>query len=92
MDTRSNIVSAINSFTSWERPWEFFPSVSSSPNLSTEERAVLEQIWEIAASEGTWVSLAEGSTNARALLTANYPWLPENALRQLVNGAAYQWR
>ena len=95
MDRRANIISAIEGFSNWERPWEFFSAVSSSPVLSDEDRAELEKIWAFAAEKTAWMSckdLSEGCANATAKLAASYPWLPKSALSQLVNGAAYQWR
>ena len=87
------IAVAIESFDHWNRPWEFYSSVSEL--LGPVERAELERVWATAADAAGWSTckdLAHGSALADARLSVSYPWLSAKARQQLVNGAAYQWR
>jgi hypothetical protein len=93
MDSHRELIAAIESFDHWGRPWEFYPSVSSV--LSSGAREDLARIWAAATEATIWSScedLAHGSSVAEARLSLDYPWLSVGARRQLVNGAAYQWR
>ena len=95
MEIHRELVTAIESFDRWERPWEFFKAVSSSPSLDAIARGELERIWATACETEGWSTckdLSHGCSLAEARLLAGYPWLTAKARRQLVNGAAYQWR
>jgi len=96
MEKHSNIVSAIQSFTRWERPWEFFPSISASPILSTAERAELEKIWEVAAGQDTWVSVFSSAERAeleeiRGVAAGQDPWADSIAYATARLSASYPW-
>jgi hypothetical protein len=93
METHCKIVAAIESYNSWERPWEFFPSVLSS--LELDARKEMEHVWATAGEAAIWSTckdLAHGCSLADAHLSENYPWLSVKARQQLVNGVAYQWQ
>ena len=93
MAMHRKLAAAIESFNRWDRPWEFYTSVSSS--VDPDARGNLEHIWATAAETAGWSTckdLAHGCLLADARLSVSYPWLSAKARQQLVNGAAYQWR
>lgn len=93
MEVHCKLVAAIEGFSHWDRPWDFFTHVSSL--LAPDARGELERIWATANEAAGWTvgnDLAHGCSLADARLSVNYPWLSTQARRQLVNGAAYQWR
>lgn len=93
MDLRRELVAAVESFDDWGRPWEFYVSVSAL--LSNDAREELARIWATATERAIWSAcedLAQGCSLAEGRLSLDYPWLSAGARRQLVNGAAYQWR
>jgi hypothetical protein len=95
MELHSKLVAAIENFDCWDRPWEFYTLVSSSSSLNAVARAELERIWATATETGGWSTckdLTHGCSLADNRLSISYPWLSAEARRQLVNGAAYQWR
>lgn len=93
METHHKIAAAIESFDCWNRPWEFYASISSlvDPAMLGE----LAHIWATAADDASWRTckdLAHGCSLTDARLSVCYPWLSAKARRQLVNAASYQWR
>lgn len=93
MDLRRELIEAVESFDDWGRPWEFYASVSSL--LSNDACEELAHIWAAAMEATIWSAcddLAQGCSLAEGRLSLSYPWLSVGARRQLVNGAAYQWR
>ena len=95
MEMQRKIVEAIESFDRWEHPWEFYKAVSISSSLDAVAREELKRIWATAGETAGWSTckdLSHGCALANARLSASYPCLSAKAKRQLVNGAAYQWR
>jgi len=93
MEVHRQLVAAIENFDAWDRPWEFYASVSSL--LRPDARSELEQIWAIATDSVGWSTcedLAQGCSLAEVRLANGFPWLSAKARKQLGNGAAYQWR
>jgi hypothetical protein len=88
------LVSAIEAFDRWERPWEFYESVSSATSLDVDDREKLKRIWEVAIESGGWLAstdFVDGCSLVDDRLSSGFPWLSAKARRQLVNGASYQW-
>ena len=93
MEVQRKIVASIENFDRWDRPWDFYPYVSSL--LAPNTREELERIWAAANDTASWATgkdLTQGCSLADARLSNSYPWLSVVARRQLVKGAAYQWR
>jgi hypothetical protein len=93
MEMQRELAAAIEEFDAWDRPWEFYASVSSS--LRPAARPELERIWATAIDSVGWSTcedLAQGSSLAETRLSQSFPWLSAKARKQLASGAAYQWR
>lgn len=93
METHLTINTAIESFDDWERPWAFFTQVSSL--LAPDVRREFERTWATATEAAVWSTCKDplhGCALANERLSVSYPWLSGKARRQLVSGAAYQWR
>ena len=93
MEMHRELVAAIEDFDTWDRPWEFYASVSSL--LRPDARSELERIWATATDSAGWSTcedLAQGCLLAEVRLTQSFPWLSAKARKQLGNGASYQWR
>jgi hypothetical protein len=93
MEVHREVVAAIEKFDAWDRPWEFYASVSSL--LGPGARSELERIWATATDSAGWSTcedLAQGCSLTEIRLAQNFPWLSAKSRKQLGNGAAYQWR
>jgi hypothetical protein len=93
MEMHRELVAAIEGFGAWDRPWEFYASVSSL--LRPDARSELERIWATATDSAAWSTcedLVQGCALAEIRLTESFPWLSAKARKQLGNGASYQWR
>lgn len=95
MGSPTNVVKAIESFSSWDRPWEFYSNVSMDPCLNGADREWLEQTWSAACDHNLWPSadrLAEGAATVETALRERFPLLSTLACQQLAKAASYQWR
>ena len=90
---QSSLLAAIESFDDWNRPWTFYPTVIQLVSAADSER--FETIWSAATSEGLWVTrddLCKSAEEAEIFIAEKFTELSAKAVRQVVNGAAYQWR
>ena len=95
MSNPASAAKVVESFDSWDTPWEFFTSVSASQALNDEDRRLLEEAWASACNRSIWIStdnLASGVVAAETALSESFPWLSPLACQQLARAAAYQWR
>lgn len=89
---RDGVVAAIEAFDAWERPWEFSSSVSGSPTLTPDDRAVAHQVWLAACDARNWQHAASAQTVVNRTLQEQFPWLTELARAQLIRAASYEWK
>ena len=95
MGNPANVVKAIESFDSWNTPWEFAKSVSVALASDPSDCLLFEQVWAKACDREIWLptdSLGSGAVAAESALSASFPWLSPMASQQLAKGASYQWR
>lgn len=93
MEVHRQLVAVIEDFDAWDRPWEFYASVSAL--VRPGARYELEQVWAVATDSAAWSTcedLSQGCSLAEVRLANSFPWLSAKARKQLGNGAAYQWR
>jgi hypothetical protein len=94
MSNHANVVRAIETFDSWNSPWEFASSVLAAlPD--PDDSQLFEQIWTAACDREIWLfadNLASGTAAVESALSEGFSWLPLLACQQLARGAAYQWR
>ena len=90
----SRINEVIERYDAWDKPWEFPYSVSSDTSLGVEERAVFESAWSVARDSALWTSneYSECFRLCEVRIAEIFPWLTPRARKQIVNGAAYEWR
>jgi len=90
----SKIIAAVDAFTRWNRPWEFYEITKAHVFLSNDDRAELAEIWKEVCRADHWMHplLSQGAAAADQSLTARFPWLPSQTRVQFVNAASYQWR
>ncbi|APP77805.1 hypothetical protein BJD12_11805 [Xanthomonas vesicatoria ATCC 35937] len=89
------VVTAIESFERWSAPWTFFDTVHATPQLTAEDRLLLQQVWSVACDAERWTSspaLDAGAAATESALTTRFAWLPPQACRQLARAASYAWR
>lgn len=89
-----NILTAVEGFTDWSKPWRFLESVLTHTDLSDEDRVVVRRIWADVCSAAHWAErkLFEGSEAANQALKAAHPWLSLVARAHFVRAAAYEWQ
>jgi hypothetical protein len=89
-----NINAAIERYASWERPWDFFGSVSADGSLDDADRSEFQKVWSAACEPQLWTTCTfpECLVLCEAHLAERFGWLSTHARKQIVNGAAYQWR
>lgn len=95
MERYRTLVLEIEKFESWEQPWRFYEVFSTSPSLDADAREMLYTIWLAAIENPSWRmsnDLEASCSLADARLKSDFPWLSEQARRQLVNAVSYQWR
>lgn len=95
MELHQTLVLAIERFEGWEQPWIFYEVLSASPSLDAEAREMLYTIWIAANEYPSWRMSNDFEAScflADARLKSDFPWLSEQARRQLVNAVSYQWR
>jgi hypothetical protein len=91
---QSNVIVAVDAFTGWTRPWEFYERTKAHALLSNDDRAELAEIWNEVCKADHWRHplLLQGAAAADQSLIARFPWLPSQTRAQLLNAASYQWR
>lgn len=93
MELHRILVSEIEKFDGWGLPWSFYEALSASPILDDDARELLHIVWVAAIEYPSWSNDLEDSCSlADARLMSAFPWLSEEARRQLIKAASYQWR
>ncbi|WP_095098980.1 hypothetical protein [Pseudomonas sp. Irchel 3A5] len=95
MELHLTLVLEIEKFESWEQPWRFYEVLSASTSLDADAREMLHIVWIAAIEYPSWRMSNELEAScllADARLKSDFPWLSEQARRQLVNAVAYLWR
>jgi len=94
MESLTRLVTVIEGYKAWDRPGEFFATISSDPSLDELGRVQLQRLWEFACDSDLWKheDLSACAADANARIAIGFPWLSVSARAQIINGAAYQWR
>ncbi|AZR31907.1 hypothetical protein DEG02_020925 [Xanthomonas vasicola] len=95
MADAARVVSAVESFDSWQAPWTFIQVVRAAPHLDADDRVLLEQAWTVACHADHWMSgrtLEAGAAAAESALSKRFAWLSPLACRQFARAASYAWR
>jgi hypothetical protein len=94
MESQTRLVTVIESYKAWDRPEEFFATISSDSSLYEADREQLQRIWESACDSQLWKQedLGACAADANARIAVSFPWLSAFARAQMINGAAYHWR
>ncbi|QSI76651.1 hypothetical protein [Niveibacterium microcysteis] len=84
----------IERFDRWSEPWSFEASVETKLAGFGEELLLFQSVWATACEPEIWISgtFVEACANTAIAISKQYPWLYAKAVRQIANGAAYQWR
>lgn len=85
---------ALSRFANWSKPWEYLADTLSFPGLTADQVAQIETIWSEASKADHWVGVSSrpGAELASETLRMKYPWLSEQSIANLIDGASYQWK
>jgi hypothetical protein len=86
--------SAIEAFDNWHQPWTFYDSVIAYAEFGEIERNTIDAIWLQVCDKSIWLSgtIQECCMCIEKVISKNFPWLSVQARKQVINGAAYQWK
>ena len=88
-----NVSLIIESFNDWGKPWTFYKYVINNPKISEDEKNEFSKIYKDASEFELWnfPDLSEGAKNSTLYLKKNTPFTDE-AIKQIVNAIAYEWK
>lgn len=92
--TNPEVNEALEQFSDWSMPWAYMRETMATNGLTINDVILVEEVWQEANSFVHWTepSIEAGVNLAASALRAKYSWLSEEAICNLVRGAAYQWR
>ncbi|WP_201315937.1 hypothetical protein [Dyella sp. EPa41] len=92
--SESTILTAVEGFADWSKPWRFLEAVLTHADLSAEDRMVVRAIWADTCNAAHWSErqLFDGSEAASQALKAAHPWLSLIARTHFIRAAAHEWQ
>lgn len=91
---KSNILTTVEGFADWSKPWRFLEAVLTHEDLSEADRVVVRSIWADVCSAVHWQGrvLFDGSEAANKAMKSTHPWLSLIARMHFVRAASYEWQ
>lgn len=92
--SESNILTAVEGFAEWSKPWRFLEVVLTHEGLSEADRVVVRGIWADVCSAIHWQerNLFDGSEAANLALKSGHAWLSLIARTHFVRAASHEWQ
>ena len=92
--SESSILSVVEGFAHWSKPWQFLETVMTHDGLSEADRVVTRNIWTEVCRAVHWQGrdLFDGSEAANQALKSTHPWLSQVARTHFVRAASYEWQ
>ncbi|WP_460908384.1 hypothetical protein [Paraburkholderia jirisanensis] len=90
----SDVVEATIEFVDWHEPWLFHRFLLKRFDDNADDRTTVDLVWAEACRSDHWrhATISQCCDASDRGLEDAFPWLPEDARRQFVRAASFQWK